>query len=220
MAKDHPEFWSKVSPKYDQVVDLQIGPRTRAMVQERVAREGSLGRLVEFGCGTGFYTQVLAERASTVVATDVSPGMLEAAKRRVQATNVAFQIEDCQKTSLPEGAFDTAFLSLVLHFTEPEQTLSEMRRLLRAGGTLIIANLDPQALAGLDRVRSLMRVLYRGFVGYRTKPPKGFGRNLVTEKRLRELLDRSGFRVGSSETIRDPSRSSNIPIEYVRAVKA
>jgi ubiquinone/menaquinone biosynthesis C-methylase UbiE len=190
------------------------------MVRQRVAQEGPLGRLAEFGCGTGFYTQVLAERADAVVATDVSPGMLEAAKRRIEATNVTFQIEDCQKTSLPEGAFDTAFLSLVLHFTEPEQTLAEMHRILKAGGTLLIANLDPQALVGLDRVRSLMRILYRGFVGYRTKPPKGLGRNVLTEKRLRELLDRSGFRVRSTETIRDPSRSSNIPIEYVRAVKA
>jgi hypothetical protein len=47
------EFWSKVAHAYDRVVDLQIGPRTRAMVRERVAREGRLGNLVEFGCGTG-----------------------------------------------------------------------------------------------------------------------------------------------------------------------
>ena len=82
-----------------------------------------------------------------------------------------------------------------------------MRRILRLGGTLIIANLDPKALSGLDRIRSLIRILYEGVVGYRVKPPKGFGRNVMTETQLRELLGRFGFRVDRSEMIRDPSRS-------------
>jgi hypothetical protein len=84
---------------------------------------------------------------------------------------------------------------------------------------LLIVNLDPQALNGLARIRSRIRIVYQGVVGFRLKPPKGFGRNAMTEKRLRELLGRSGFRVDSAETIRDPSRSSNIPVEYIRAVK-
>jgi ABC-2 type transport system ATP-binding protein len=219
MAEERVEFWSNVAARYDRVVDLQIGGRTRAMVRERVAHEGDLGRLVEFGCGTAFYTEVLARNADTLLATDVSPGMLDLAKQRVKAANVTFQAEDCQHTSLADGAFDTAFMSLVIHFTEPAQTMAEMRRILRPGGTLIIANLDPQALNGLDRICSLIRIVYRGVVGYRLKPPKGLGRNVMTEKQLGDLLGRSRFRVDSTETIRDPSRSSNIPVQYIRAVK-
>jgi ubiquinone/menaquinone biosynthesis C-methylase UbiE len=190
------------------------------MVRERVAREGNLGRLVEFGCGTGFYTEVLATKADTLLATDISPAMLDVAKQQVNAPNVTFRAEDCQRTSLPDGAFDTAFISLVIHFTVPDHTVAEMYRILRPGGTLIIVNLDPQALNGLARLRSLIRIVYQGVAGYRIKPPKGFGRNVMTEAQLRELLSRAGFRVGSTETIRDSSRSSNIPVEYVRAVKA
>lgn len=220
MATDQAKFWSKVADAYDRVVDLQIGGKTRSMVRERVAREEKLGRLAEFGCGTGFYTQVLARTADTVLATDISSGMLSVAKQRITAPNVSFQAEDCQRTSLPEKAFDTAFVSLVIHFTEPDQTLAEMHRILRPGGTLLIVNLDPQAVNGLARIRSTIRVLYHGIVGYRVKPPKGFGRNVMTEERLRELLLRSGFRVSGIEAIRDSSRSSNIPVEYVRAAKA
>ena len=220
MANGQAEFWSNVAEKYDRVVDLSIGGKTRSMLRERVAREGHLGRVVEFGCGTGFYTDVLARKSDTLLATDISSGMLELAKRRVKAENVTFQVEDCQHTSLPNGMFDAAFISLVIHFTEPGRTVVEMHRILRSGGTLIIANLDPQALTGLSRLRSLIRMLYQGIVGYRVKPPKGFGRNVMTEKQLSELLGRSGFRLESTETVRDPSRSSNIPVEYVRAVKA
>ena len=146
--------------------------------------------------------------------------MLEVAKHHVTATNVTFQLEDCQTTSLPNSTFDTAFISLVIHFTEPDRTLSEMHRILKPGGMLIIVNLDLKALNGLNRLRSVMRILYHGFTVYRVKPPKGFGRNSMTEKRLCELLEQFGFRVVSSEMFRDPSRSSNIPIEYIRAVKS
>jgi ABC-2 type transport system ATP-binding protein len=220
MANEQAEFWSNVADRYDRVVDLQIGGKSRSMVRERVASEENLVRLVEFGCGTGFYTEVLARKADTLLATDISPGMLDIAKERVNARNVTFHVEDCQHTSLPDGAFNTAFISLVLHFTVPDRTVAEMCRILQPGGTLIVVNLDPQALNRVALMRSLLRIVYQGIVGYRIKPPKGFGRNVVTEAQLRQLLGRSGFKVSSAETIRDASRSSNIPLEYVRAEKA
>jgi ubiquinone/menaquinone biosynthesis C-methylase UbiE len=214
------EFWSTVAARYDRVVDLQIGPRTRAMVRERVSREGPLGKAVEFGCGTGFFTETLAGKADSLIATDLSPGMLELARARVKAPHVTFRAEDCQATTFPPDAFDTAFVGLVLHFTEPTRTLGEMRRILKPGGTLITVNLDPRALGGFDAIRSVIRVVYRGLTGYRMKPPKGFGRNVLTERELRDLLEQSRLKVASSETLKDPSRSSSIPLEYVKAAKA
>jgi len=219
MADDPSEFWSKVAKHYDQVVDVQIGSKTRSMVRKRVAKENRLGNLVELGCGTGFYTPVLAAVADSVVATDLSTGMIAFAKQRTSAANVKFQPEDCQRTSFPAASFETAFISLVMHFTEPSKTVAEMHRILKPGGTLIIANLDPLALKGLARLRCWTRILYHGLVGYRTKPPKGFGKNLMTGNQLCELLEKSGFQVLSTETIKDPSRSSNIPVQYVRAVR-
>jgi ubiquinone/menaquinone biosynthesis C-methylase UbiE len=90
--------------------------------------------LVEFGSGTGFNTAILSDRADRVVATDFSPGMLTVTKERVKACNVTFQIQDCQRTSFREKTFDTAFMSLVIHFTEPSNTLKEMYRILKPGG--------------------------------------------------------------------------------------
>lgn len=218
MAKEQRDFWSKVARKYDRVVDLQIGSKTRSMVRERVAKEGWLGDLAEFGCGTGYYTQILTSKARRVVATDLSPDMLAVAERQINAGNVIFQAEDCQKTSLPDAAFDTAFLSLVLHFTDPQKTLAEMHRVLKPGGTLIIVNLDLRALNGLDRLRCLVRIIYYGLTGYRVKPPKGFGKTHMSGQDVCNLLSKSAFNVVSTETIKDTSRSSNIPVEYIRAV--
>lgn len=219
MTNEQAEFWSSVAESYDRVVDQQIGGTTRAMVRERVARESPLGRAVEFGCGTGFFTDALARKAQTLLATDLSPGMLALARRRVEADNVLFQAEDCQHTSLGDGAFDTAFASLVIHFTEPERAVAEMHRILRPGGTLIVVNLDPNALNLPNRIRAAIRILYRGLVGYRLKPPKRFGRNVMGERQLLDLLRASKFQVDDSETIKDPSRSSNIPVQYIRAAR-
>jgi ABC-2 type transport system ATP-binding protein len=219
VISEQTEFWSKVAQSYDRVADRQIGGQTRSMVRERLAREGPLGETVEFGCGTGFCTETLAGKADHVIATDLSPGMLDLARSRVRAANVSLQLEDCQRTSFPDGSFDTALLSLVIHFTQPIQALKELHRILRPGGTLIITNVDPGALTGLDRLRCFARMVYQGLVGYRAKPPKGFGRNMLTERQLSNLLRESGFETETTETIRDASCSSNIPVEYVRARK-
>lgn len=217
MATTQVEFWSKAAARYDHVVDAQIGPRTRSLVRERLAREGRLGNTAEFGCGTGFFTPVLAHAADHLVATDLSPVMLERARERVRAGNVTFRVADCQRTPFPDAAFDTAFLALVLQFTDPERAIGEMRRILKPGGLLLVANLDPTALRGLDRLRARIRIVYEGLSGYRMKPPPGFGRNVLAEQRLCALLRSGGFEVLETEVFRDDSRSSHLPVQYVRA---
>ena len=219
MINEQRDFWSKVARNYDRVVDLQIGGQTRSILRQRLDGEATLGSTVKFGCGTGFYTETLADKTDRLMATDLSPRMLDLARSRVRVANVTFQPEDCQHTSFPDGSFDTVFLSLVIHLTQPREALKEMHRILRPSGTLIITNLDMRALQALDRLRCFARIFYQGLVGYRTKPPRGLGKNIMTEKQLCNLLRESGFEVSGTETIRDPSRSSNIPIEYVKARK-
>lgn len=220
MNSEQREFWSTVASRYDQFVDLQIGGRTRAMLRERLEKEGALGTTVEFGCGTGFFTKTLAAKASAAVATDLSPEMLALARERLRPTNVSFQPEDCQRTSFSDASFDTAFLGLVIHFTEPRETLREMYRILKPRGILIVANVDLKSLIGFDRLLAIARMLYRGLVGYRTRPPKGFGRNMLSQEDLCELIRASGFEVVAAETLKDASRSSNIPIDYVSSRKS
>jgi ubiquinone/menaquinone biosynthesis C-methylase UbiE len=215
----HGAFWSKLAANYDSVVDRQLGGRTRKLLLERLRREGALGRAVEFGCGTGFFTAALAGKAERLLATDVSEGMLQVAKQQAQAPNVTFQVEDCQRTSLPDASVDTAFMALVIQFTDPPVTLAEMRRILKPGGILIIGNLDPFALPPLARIRCLVRVLCQGIAGYRLKPPKSFGRNVLTRSQLGSLLTAAGFRVETVEAVNDTSRASNVPVEYVRATR-
>ena len=219
ISEQHSAFWSKVAGRYDSVVDHQIGSRTRAMVRDRLAGEQNLGNVVEFGCGTGFYTDVLAARSRTVIATDLAPGMLAIAQRTVKAPNVTFQNEDCQRTSFPDSVFDTVFMSLVVHFTNPRTTLGEMHRILGPDGLLIILNPDPHPLRPWDRFRWLLRGYFYGITRYRTKPPKGMLKGVISEQQLCNFLVESKFEISLTETIRNTSQRHNIPIEYIKAVK-
>ena len=78
-------------------VELYVGDRARG--REELA--GFLGRLgadprggvcVELGCGFGRMTDALAERFDRVLALDVSPAMLDQARKAVQASNVEFRL--------------------------------------------------------------------------------------------------------------------------------
>jgi hypothetical protein len=104
--------------------------------------------------------------------------------------------------------------------TSPFAVRSLIRRILKPHGLLIISNLDPGALNGVDRVRCLIRIIYHGITGYRLKAPRGFGKNILTEKQLCDLLIKSSFQLISTEIIKDTFRPSNIPIEYIRGCES
>jgi ubiquinone/menaquinone biosynthesis C-methylase UbiE len=213
------DFWSQAAPDYDRVVELQIGPGTRAQVRERLSQERALGRVVEFGCGSGFFTEALASIADRVLATDVAPGMLSLAKKRLRGSNIEFQVADCQRSSLEASAFDTALLGLVLQFVDHSRTIAEMQRVLKPGGTLLIANLDISALVMPHRMRCLFRVVYQGRRGYTIRPPRRFGRNVIGRAELCTLLEQNGFDILSFESMTNSSRASYIPVNYIRARK-
>jgi ubiquinone/menaquinone biosynthesis C-methylase UbiE len=218
-SEQQTQFWSRIAPRYDRGVDVTIGPKARPKVRQRLAAEGRLGRVVEFGCGTGFQTGVLAEHADELLATDLSPGMIEVARGRVRAANVKFDVQDVQHTTLPDASVDTCVLGLVIHFTNPARTLAEMRRILKPGGTLIIINPDIKSLTGFNLLRCRVRMITAGLFAWRAKPPKGFAPGVVNEQELRQLLQSAGFKDVQFEVFRDESRSSYIPVQYVRAIK-
>ena len=130
------------------------------------------------------------------------------------------------KTNLVGNIIKPFFLLLILvmagpvAFSASNNGLVYHGRILKPDGLIIISNLDLDALAGLDRLRCRIRILFHGLTRYRTRPPKGFSDHLMSEQQLCELLSKGGFKIVSTETFKDASRSSNIPVEYIKAAKA
>lgn len=127
------EFWSRLPKKYGRVADCRIVGRTRFLLRERLENEQLLGNLVEFGCGTVFSRQCRRAKRQTPIATELSPAMLSLVRELVRAENATFQPQDCQRTSFADGSFDSAFLGLVIHFTEPNRARRRERRIESSG---------------------------------------------------------------------------------------
>lgn len=96
----------------------------------------------DIGCGPGYFTLPLAKRCASVYAVDVSPEMLELLRERAAAenlNNITYVESTAEHVNIPDQAVDCVICSLVLHEVDDlKQTLSEMKRMLRADGKILL----------------------------------------------------------------------------------
>jgi ubiquinone/menaquinone biosynthesis C-methylase UbiE len=93
-------------------------------------------RVLELGCGTGYFTRELARLGADVIAIDVSPELLEIAKANCSMPNVCYEIQDASALSYPSAMFDSVVGSSVLHHIEIKEALQEIYRVLKPGGAI------------------------------------------------------------------------------------
>jgi len=111
-------------------------------IEELVARLGDIdgASVFEAGCGTGCATRLLAERLGregTVLAADISEGMLAEARRRLRGTSgVRFFAGDALKEIRGRGPFDLVVSTWVLGYIPPADFFRAAARELAAGGRL------------------------------------------------------------------------------------
>ena len=100
----------------------------------------------DLGCGTGQLTETVAPYVRRVISVDGSADMLEAARLRLSgaATNVDLRRGELESLPIETGELDVAMLSLVLHYSpEPPRALSEVGRVVRTGGRVLIVDMLP-----------------------------------------------------------------------------
>ena len=97
---------------------------------------------LEIGCGTGAFARQLATRCKRVVALDLSPEMIRAARSRTtQHPNLDFQLADAMTWDFPQAHFDFICSIATLHHTEQRQLLMKMKDALKPDGVLLILDL-------------------------------------------------------------------------------
>ena len=102
-------------------------------------------KVIEFGCGPGFYSCALAERFRkiSVLGIDRSPSQLSWARQKRDAlalNNCRFESDNVLELSHPDSSFDVLISSrLFTVLPSRRQAVAEMYRVLKPGGRCFIA---------------------------------------------------------------------------------
>ena len=120
---------------------------TRRMIETLwPSREPAPGeKVIELGCGPGFYSCGLAERFPqiSVLGVDRSPSQLSWAREKrnnIGLKNCRFHSDNVLELSLPDESFDVLIASrLFTVLPNRRQAVAEMHRVLRPGGRCFIA---------------------------------------------------------------------------------
>jgi SAM-dependent methyltransferase len=131
----HAEAWAEVW----KLIDLQLSPLGLRVIDALKPGHGDV--VLDIGCGAGQTLLQLAERVGPqgrVIGVDISPRLLEIAKRRTAGLGQVSLIEaDAQHLDLPTGSADAVFSRFgVMGFDDPVAAFMNFRRIIRSSGIL------------------------------------------------------------------------------------
>ena len=122
-----------------------IARAVAATIADSLPLHGGM-RALEYGCGTGLVSVLLADRLGHIVAADVAPAMLDvldAKRRRAGLANIEPRCLDLTVDAPPTERFDLVFSSMTLHHIDDVPALlGTLTGLLAPGGWLALADLD------------------------------------------------------------------------------
>lgn len=134
-------YWDQRAEGYSLQVDGEVGRQLQAQYLPWFEEAAAGGRVLDVGCGPGFFSVMLAARGFAVTAFDASRGMLQKAAERARKAGAAVEtvLGDAQNLPFAEAAFDcVCSRNLVWNLQDPQQGYREWLRVLKPGGLLLV----------------------------------------------------------------------------------
>lgn len=132
--------FEKLAPYYDAICVPISG--VREQVADLIA-SGEGSRILDVATGTGAQAFAFAKRGHNVVGIDLSEAMIQVARNKNKTGKVGFEVVDATHLVFPNDSFDVSSISFALHdmpLVIREKVLSEMVRVTKSGGTILIVD--------------------------------------------------------------------------------
>lgn len=203
MKKEKTEkYWSRFPDTYEKNQEYVVGKELLEEMKKELNALSDLGDVVEFGCGTGLFTETLAQKANQMVVTDLSDELLERAEIRLNHNpKITIQKENCMDTSFHSKSFDSVFMANLIHVVEhPVNALQESHRILKNGGALIIVTYTNYGMNLFETIKLGIRFL-KGW----GNPPQHV--HTFSPEKLASLVENAGFKVEKSKLIGDKTKA-------------
>ena len=126
-----------LGPMFFESYAIEVGKRMTALQPSSV---------LELACGTGRVTRRLLDACAPggkLIATDISPAMLEEARSNVPSANIEWNTVDATTLPYADSSFDAIVCQFGIMFVPDRvQAYSEAHRALKPGGTLLVSSWD------------------------------------------------------------------------------
>lgn len=96
-------------------------------------------KVLDFGCGSGYGSEIISRSAASITAVDVSQDAIEYAKHHHQQSNITFSLVQPGRLPFADESFDVVLSVQVIEHVEDDATyVREALRVLRHSGLFII----------------------------------------------------------------------------------
>jgi ABC-2 type transport system ATP-binding protein len=196
------KYWDKRASAFHQNNLYVTGAKVNQVIKEWLVEQFEEEDIVlELGCGSGFYSDMVAGIVKQFTATDLAPEMIGQTKQNlVQFTNIEIRIEDCYNTSFKDNAFDCVLMANLLHIVmDPLAVLREGYRVLKNNGKIVIVDVTVYGM-------SLIKMIALGIrYARRYGRPCSYGKNFRPEE-LEEMVREVGFMVEESKLLGEDTK--------------
>jgi SAM-dependent methyltransferase len=198
----HRAMWA--SGDYPKMVETFLLPLGPELVE--ACGIGSGDRVLDVAAGTGNAAIPAAARGAHVVASDLTPDLLDAGRHRAGVLEIDWVTADAEHLPFEDESFDVVMSSIGVMFApHHQQAADELVRVCRRGGTIGLLSWTPDGMLG---------ALFRTMKPFAAPPPPGAQSPPLwgSEEHLAELfgervmfgtLDRDTLEITAFERARD-----------------
>jgi len=193
--------WDRIAPGYDAVVTPTHIDLSNEALSRAGLRKGM--RFLDVAAGSGALSVPAAKRGAQVLATDLSPLMLERLRTRAHqdGLDIETRVMDGHALELDDETFDMAGSQFgVMLFPDMPKGIREMVRVVKPGGRVfVIAFADPGKIEFLHFLVGAVQSVRPEFTGLPKDPPP-LPLQLADPNRLREEFVAAGLKQVEVET--------------------